>query len=327
MILSRITLLAITGAAAVLAQEPYMAVVEKKAGMLAFYSEEGKRLSEIKVGTYPHEMAFSRDRKLLYITDNGLVWMTDKGEGDKTISVIEVATRKKVHVIDLGNYRRPHGLLVHPKTGQLVVTIENPYGLLLVDPAARKVLRKYDTKGESPHMVLFGPRAETAYVSNSNSGTVAIVNLASGNVEQILNTGKNPQGGVMTRDGKTIFLTNTASNKISVIDTAKRQVVGEIETGNGPARIRLTPDESTLVYNLQPGEGVGFADVKMRKQTGEVRIPGRPLSLSCSRDGQLAFLGLQDADKIAVVSVPERKVVRVITTPAGAGPDTIMRLD
>ncbi len=327
MTLARIAFLIVTGVSGLLGQKPYMAVVEKKAGMLAFYSEEGKRLSEVKVGANPHEMAFSLDRKLLYVTDNGLVWMTDKGEGDKTISIIDVAARKKANVIDLGNYRRPHGMLVHPKTGKLVVTIENPYGLLLVDPAARKVDRKYDTKGESPHMVLFGPRAETAFVSNSNSGTVAIVNLSSGDVEKILNTGKNPQGGVMTRDGKTIFLTNTASNKISVIDTAKREVVDEIQTGNGPARILLTPDESTLVYNLQLGEGVGFADVKTRKQTGEVRIPGRPLSLSCSRNGQIAFLGLQDADKIAVVSVPGRKVLRVITTPAGAGPDTIMHLD
>ncbi len=308
------------------AQKPHMAVVEKKAGMVAFYTEEGKRLSEIKVGTYPHESVFSLDRKLLYVTDNGLVWMTDKGEGDKTISILDPWARKKVGVIDLG-YRRPHGMIVHPRTGQLVVTIENPYGLLLVDPAARRVIRKYDTKGESPHMVMFGPGAETAWVSNSNSGTVAIVNLASGAVEKILSTGKNTQGAVMTLDERWVYLTNTASNKISVIDARKREVAGEIETGAGPARIRFTPDERLLVYNLQPGQGVAIADVKTRKQLAEVRIPGKPLSLTLSKDGKLAYLGLQDEDKIAVVSVPERKLVRVIETPKGAGPDTIALLN
>lgn len=309
------------------AQQPSLAVVEKKAGVVAFYSTDGKRLSDVKVGQYPHEMAFSLDRRFLYVTDNGLVWMTDKGEGDKTISIIDVAGRKKAAVIDLGGYRRPHGMLVHPKTGNLIVTIENPYGLLLVDPAARKVLRKFETKGESPHMVLFGPNSETAYVSNSNSGNVAVLNLASGAVEKLIPTGKNPQGGVMTRDGKWIYLTNTASNMISVIDTEKREVVGEIKAGNGPARIFLTPDEKTLVYNLQLGEGVGFADVQSRQQVAEVRIPGRPLSLSRSRDSKTAYLGLQDSDKIAVVSIPERKLIRVIDTPAGAGPDTVAALD
>ncbi len=309
------------------AQQPSLAVVEKKAGFVAFYSVNGERLSEVKVGRNPHEMAFSLDRRFLYVTDNGLVWMTDKGEGDKTISIIDVASRKKSAVIDLGNYRRPHGMIVHPKTGNLIVTIENPYGLLLVDPAARKVLRKFETKGESPHMVLFGPKSETAYVSNSNSGNVAVLNLATGVVEKLIPTGKNPQGGVMTRDGKWIYLTNTASNMISVIDTEKREVVGEIKTGNGPARIFLTPDEKTLVYNLQLGEGVAFADVSSRQQVAEVRIPGRPLSLSCSRDNKTAYLGLQDSDKIAVVSIPERKLIRVIGTPIGAGPDTVAPLD
>ena len=101
----------------------------------------------------------------------------------------------------------------------------------------------------------------------------------------------------------------------------------EIATGAGPARIRFTPDERLLVYNLQPGEGVAIADVKTRKQLAEVRIPGKPLSLTLSKDGKLAYLGLQDEDKIAVVSVGERKLVRVIETPKGAGPDTIALLN
>lgn len=310
----------------VFGQPPTLAVVEKKAGIVAFYTDAGSRLVEVKVGSFPHEAAFSPDKRLLYVTDNGLLWMTDPGEGFNTISIIEVASRQKVGVIDLGAYRRPHGMAVLPKSGHLLVTIENPHGLLLVDPVARKVLRKFDVKGESPHMVLLGPRAESAYVSNANSGTVAVLSLASGNVEKLIPTGKNPQGGVLTRDGKYIYLTNGASNAISVIDTAKNEVIAEIKTGDNPARIALTPDEKTLVYNLQHGEGIGFADVPSRKQVDEIRLPGRPLSLSLSRNGRTAYLGLQDSDKIAIVSVPERKVIRIITTPAGAGPDTITPL-
>jgi YVTN family beta-propeller protein len=309
-----------------LAQAPAMAVVEKKAGKVGFYTAEGKRLSEVKVGIFPHEMAFSPDRRLLYVSDNGVEWMTDKGKGFNTISIIDVASRKKVGVIDLGNYYRPHGILVLPKTGQLVVTIENPDGLLLIDPADRKVLRKYDVKGEHPHMVLLGPNAQTAWASNATSGEVAVVNLTSGSVEKLIPTGKNPQGAVMTRDGKWIYLTNTASNSISVIDATKREVVGEIKTGVAPARIFLTPDEKTLVYNLLNGEGVAFADVQTRKQTGEIKLPGQPLSISKSQDGQTAYLGIQDKDKIVVVSVPQRKIIRVIDTPTGAGPDTVAPL-
>jgi len=303
-----------------------LAVVEKKAGKVAFYTGTGQRLTEVKVGRFPHEMVFSPDRRLLYVTDNGLLWMTDQGEGGNTVSIIDVAARAKTGVIDLGNYRRPHGIAVLPKTGQLVVTIENPYGMLLIDPAGRRVLRHYGVKGEHPHMVLLGPNAETAWVSNVNSGEVAVVNLASGEVEKLIRVGRKPQGGVMTGDGRWIYLTNNASNTISVIDVKKRRVTGDIKTGDGPARIALTPDEGTLVYNLQEGEGVGLADALTRTERARIHLPGRPLSLSLSKDGRTAYLGLQDSDKIGIVSVPARKLILAMDTPSEAGPDTVVPL-
>jgi YVTN family beta-propeller protein len=305
---------------------PELAVVEKKAGKVAFYSATGKRLSEVKVGTFPHEMVFSPDRRLLYVTDNGLLWMTDKGEGGNTISIIDVAARAKPGVIDLGNYRRPHGIAVLPKTSQIVVTIEDPHGLLLIDPVEKRVLRRYEVQGKHPHMVLLGPNAETAWVSNAGSGNVAVINLATGEVENLIPVGMDPQGGVMTRGGKRIYVTNHAGNTISMIGVKQRQVTGDIKTGDGPARIALTPDEGTLVYNLQEGEGMGFADVATRMETGRIKLFGRPLSLSLSKNGRTAYLGLQDSDKIAIVSLPARKMIRVIDTPSGAGPDTVVPL-
>src|SRR6266536_107221 len=262
-----------------------LAVVEKKAGRVGFSTVEGRGTAERPVGAFPHEMAFSPDRRFLYVSDNGMLWMTDKGEGGNTISIIDVASRKKTGVIDLGNHRRPHGIAVHPVTGEILVTIENPYGLLRVDPAARKVVRQYDAGGESPHMVLLGPRAGTAWVSNSGSGTVAVVDLASGSIQTRIPTGKNTQGGVMSRDGKHIYVTNNASNSISIVDVQARKVKHEIATGAGPARVFLSADEKTLLYNLQEGSAMGFADTSSGKETARIPLPGPPLSLALSADG------------------------------------------
>src|SRR5882672_3256838 len=123
--------LLILSVAPLFGQAPAMAVVEKKAGMVGFYTADGKRVSEVKVGSFPHETAFSPDRRYLYVTDNGLLWMTDPREGFNTISVIDLKTYEKTATIDLGQYRRPHGIAVVPKTGMIVTTIENPDGLLL----------------------------------------------------------------------------------------------------------------------------------------------------------------------------------------------------
>jgi len=314
-------------AALPLLAQPNIAVVEKISGKVAFYSPTGSRDAEVKVGTYPHEIVRSLDRKSLYVTDNGILWMQYAGKGGNTISIIDVATRAKSGVIDLGEYRRPHGMAVHPTSGLLLVTIENPDGLLLVDPAQRKVLRKFDVQGKSPHMVLFGPGGHRAYVSNTNSGTVASIEIATGKVK-LIPTGKYPQGGVLSPDGKTIYLTNAESNKISLIDTASDRVIGEIPTSTYPNRITVTPDGKTLVYSLgQAGEAVGFAQTATRKETGTVGLNGQPLSLTLTADGRYAFSGVQSQGKIHVIDVAQRKIIRTIVTPKDAGPDPALPLE
>jgi YVTN family beta-propeller protein len=308
------------------AQTANLAIVEKKAGQVGFYTAEGKRLGGVKVGEHPHEIIPSPDRKLAYVSDNGILWMQYAGEGGNTISIVDLVSRTKAGVIDLGNNRRPHGMDIDPRTNRMVVTTENPDGLVLIDLAQRRVLRRYDVKGEDPHMVILEPGGEWAYVSNTSSATIAALRLSDGHV-QLIPTDARPQGGVFTHDGKTLYITNSDGNSISIIDVARKERIGRIATGIGPGRVALTPDGKTLVYNLQPGEGAGFADVAGRKQVAEIRLPGKPLSLIMSRDGKYAYAGLQDSDKVAIISIADRKLLRVFDTPKEAGPDPVFPLD
>ena len=84
---------------------------------------------------------------------------------------------------------------IDTKNNRMVVTIENPDGLLLIDLASKKVLRKYDVKGGDPHMVILAPDGKTAYVSNTASKTLAAVNLDSGDVS-LIQTDDRPQGSL-----------------------------------------------------------------------------------------------------------------------------------
>lgn len=308
------------------AQKAAFAIVEKIAGEVGFYTADGKRISGVKVGTHPHEIILSPDKRYLYVTDNGILWMTNPGEGGNTISIIDVAKREKAGVIDLGGYRRPHGIDIDPKSGRMAVTIENPDGMLLIDPGKRQVLRKIDVQGQDPHMVAFGPGGQYAYVSNVASNTIAAVHVDSGKVKLIPTDG-GPQGGVFSHDGKLFYVTNAVGRSISIIDTAKNERIGTIKVGPGAARVTLTPDGKTLVYNLgEGGNAVAFADVASRKETKVIPIRGRPLSLTMSPDGRTVYAGIQDQDKIVVISVPDRKITGTIQTPKGAGPDPVLPL-
>ncbi len=303
----------------------YLAVVEKVAGAVGFYAEDGKQLGLVNVGPFPHEAVLSRDGRLLYVSVNGVLWMTEDKLGNNTIAVVDVVAMKKVRDISLGRFHRPHGLALTAAGDRLLATTERPFGLIMVDPAAGKVVRDYDVKGKSPHMVIPTPDGEWAYASDTDSDAVAAIRLKTGEVTLIA-TGKRPQGGVLSYDGRRLYVVNTDGNKISIIDTSSKKVIGEIPTGKGPGRIAMTPDGKTLVYNLQFEPAVGFADIAAGKQVTQLPLTGRPLSLTMTRDGRRAFLGIQDQDKVVFVSVPGRKIEKTLELPKGSGPDPAIPL-
>jgi YVTN family beta-propeller protein len=321
-IISTFALLAL--ASPMFGQQPAFVVGEKVAGSVGFYDVQFKRLGGVKVGVHPHEMSLSADKRTLYVADNGVVWMTETGPGENTVSVIDIPSQRRTAVIDLGAFRRPHGITFDDASGRLWVTTEQPSQLLSVDPQTRQVVRRYDVQGQAPHIVNIGP-AGWAFASNTDTGTVAAINADTGEV-RLIPSGGRPQGQAMSLDRKILYVTNSGDSSISILDVDRKTRIGTIPTGRAPVRLALLPDGGTLIYALQEGRSVGFADIASRKEVQQIALAGRPVSISLSKDGRLAYCAVQEEDKIYVVSIPERKIAAVYDTPKGTGPDPVIPL-
>lgn len=303
-----------------------LAVVEKKASQVGFYSSAGERIAGVAVGETPHEMVLDPDGQHLYVSDNGVLWMDYEGPGGNTISIVDIKARKKAGVISTGEFHRPHGLSLDPTGRRLLSTSENPDSLVLIDLETRKVVRPIDNGGKAPHMVMFSKDGKWAFASNTNSDNIGAVELKTGKLELIKGC-KRPQGGALSADGSRYFVTCADSAEIHAIDTGSRKVVGKIKTGKGVNRVAFTPDESQLVYSIgDEGKHVGIADVATLKEVARVELGGHPLSCSVSKDGKYAFAGVQDNDEIYIVSIERQEVSMIIKTPEGAGPDPIMEI-
>jgi serine/threonine protein kinase, bacterial len=250
--------------------------------------------------------------------------MTEDAMGTNSIAVVDVPTMTKTGAIDLGRFHRPHGLAYDPATRTLLATTERPFGLVAVNTASGKVVRDYDVKGKSPHMVMLSKDHRRAWVSNTDSNSMAVVDLKAGST-QVIPTGEGPQGGVFNAKGDRLYVTNAGPGRIAVIDTKSSKEVARIATNKMPGRVAITPDGRTLIYNTS--DGVAFADVATNKQVTALDLKGRPLSLTLTRDGKRAFAGVQDQDKVYVIDVPGRKVANMITLPKGSGPDPVIPIE
>jgi YVTN family beta-propeller protein len=321
----RLFLALVVAAVSLQAQDAALLILHKGSSSLGFYTDDGKLLVSVPVGTHPHEMVLSSDGRYVYTTDNGTMKIEQAGTGGNTVSIIDIPGRKKVGEISTGKFRRPHGIDLDRKTGNLLVSCELPDQLLVIDPARRAVIGNYDTKGKTSHMVTIGRDGRWAFVSNSTSSNVSALDLSSGAVKPIP-TGTRPEGSALSKDGQRLYVVNREAEQITIIDTVKKEAVDRIKTGKGPVRVALTPDSRLVVFALMHENAVEFADAATRKVVGKVGLGGSPVSLSISPDGQLAFASAQDIDIVYVISIKDRKVVREIKTAAGAGPDPVLAL-
>ncbi len=310
--------------AAGLAASPVLLISQKAESSVGFYTPDGKKLAAVPVGLHPHEMVLSNDGRYLYTTDNGTMRIEQAGTGGNTVSIVDVRARKKVGEISLGKFRRPHGIDIDRNTGRLAVTTELPDQLLIVDPIARKVLRTYETKGKTAHMVKLGPGAKFAYISNSNSGNVSAINLDTGEVK-LIPTGPRPEGSTLSLDGREFYAGNRDGDTISVIDTTTQTVAAQIGCGKGSVRMATAPN-GQIVYALYHENKIEIVDPGTRKVVARIDLPGHVVSLNLSRDGKLAYASDEDHDTVFVVSLADRKVVRQIKTTPGAGPDPVMEV-
>jgi YVTN family beta-propeller protein len=71
-----------------------------------------------------------------------------------------------------------------------------------------------------------------AYISNSGSNTVSVINTATNTVVATVSVGTNPFGVAMTPDGSRVYVTNEGSNTVSVIDTATNTVTATVPVGD-----------------------------------------------------------------------------------------------
>ena len=307
------------------ASEPILLISQKASKAVGWYTLGGELLAEAPVSDHPHEIVLSPDGQRLYVTDNGVMQIEFAGEGGNKISIIDVPGRKKVGEVDLGQWRRPHGIGLCPD-GTLLATSEAPDQLLVIDAAQQKIVRTFDTGGETPHIVRCSEDSTQAYVSNARSRTVARIDIETGERE-LLETGDRPEGSCLSPDYSTLYVVHRDADKIVAIDTADWSILGEIATPGEPVRCGVNSDGTTLAYALFGGQAVGFANVASMEEIGRVAAVGPMVSLELTDDRETALSCAQDQHTCYMLSIPERSITNTIQVNDGAGPDPMLLLE
>jgi YVTN family beta-propeller protein len=176
--------------------------------------------------------------------------------------------------------------------------------------------------GNAPHSIVIDVTGTTAYVSNEGgraatqkdfqifsagteivadpvvgaaiTGTVSVVDLATGHIKATIPTGLHPTG--MAFFGPHLLVANTYSDSISVIDTATNQVVRTIDLG--------------LPISV-PGEG-------------RAAYGAAPNSIAVDAKRGVAYVALYNANAIGVVNLRSLKNALVGMIPVAYAPSSVV---
>lgn len=300
-----------------------MIVAHKHADEVGFYDVGSFRLlTTVPVNRRPHELAITKDRKLLYVSDYGLERWTDGAEGGRTLSIIDVPARKKIGEIGLGRFRRPHGV-EFGRSGLLYVTTDKPGALLVVDTKKKAIVRHHEVGDRLPHMVAVSEDETTAYTANSGDGTVTAIPLQGG-PQKVYDVGGIPMGLTLSHDGKRLFVATRTGDEVLLIDTQARKIVHRIPVSGQPVRLRFTHDEKHLIATTIGAGDVVIINPRSLQIYHRVHIGTALEGIGLDPSGAYAYLSAQGDARVVRVEVGTWRLSGEYKT--GARPDPIIIL-
>jgi YVTN family beta-propeller protein len=273
-------------------------------------------------------MALSRDGAIAFVTLYGTDFYYDNAEGGRSIAILDMAKRSKLGEIDLGQYRRPHGIEVGHHSGRLFVTCDRPAALLIVDPVRRVIEASIALANPNalPHMVAVSRDERVAYVANSGDGTVSLMDLAAKKEIKNIAIGGVPMGMALSADGQRLFVTNRTANGVAVIDTAAGKVTRIIEIPGQPVRAQLTPDERHLLVTLIDSGEMAVVDVRELAVSRRLPVGQRVEGMLIDAEGRFAYAAAQADNKVVKFSLTDWRPVLEIKTAERPDPMLLTRL-
>lgn len=185
--------------------------------------KRGKKVREIIGGPETEGIEFSKDGKLLIITN----------EADNTITVHNIKSGKLIKKIDTHSYGdRPRGIKASPDGKTYVATLEYGNKFIVLD-ASFKVVKAVETAA-TPYGISFDKAGKLIYVASNKDKLLQVFDAQTYAKVKDIPTGNRCWHFSFTPDDKDILLACGKSDAVFVIDVESAQVKQQVEVKNMP---------------------------------------------------------------------------------------------
>lgn len=204
----------------------------------------------------------------------------------------------------------PTGIAITSDNRFAYVANNNNYGITNSDSVSVLNLQNNtlqqtinDASFDQPYTITINPAGTLAYVTNSVSTTITIIDIQTNKVVGTINGFDGPSGMVITPSGNTAYVNNYGGpiagsgfgTTVSIVNLNTNTIVGTITVGQAPAALAITPD-GAFVYVANyilgnPNMGT-MSVIQTSNNTVIQTIPGfsGPFAIAITPNGEYAYV-------------------------------------
>lgn len=163
--------------------------------------------------------------------------------------------------------------------------------------------------------------APFAYVTNSSSGDVSVIDTATSTVVGTVPVGAGPRGVAVTPNGAFAYVANFGSGGVSVIDTATKTVVATVPmpVGSLPWGVAITPNGAFAYVTNFGSNSVSVIDTASNTVVTTVRVGGDPGGVAITPNGAFAYVTSAGLSNVSVIDTASNTVIATVTTAPLSG--------
>ncbi len=215
------------------------------------------------------------------------------------VAVVDTATWKVVSEIDAGI--RPTRLALQPDEKYLWVANDQelgPGGVTVVDTTTLKVAKTILT-GAGTHGIAFGSDDRFAFVTNSNDGTLSVVDVRQLRKFKDVKIGPPASAPVFSTLSKALYVVNEASGHVLSIDADSHKLLGKILLKPGITNVRFAPGGRWGFVTNASHSLVHIFDASTGRVVHEERVGETPDQIAFSES--FAYVRSLNTDEVTTI--------------------------
>ncbi len=172
------------------------------------------------------------------------------------------------------------------------------------------------TVGRNPIAVAISPNGNFAYVTNSKSDNVSVIDTTTNTIVNTITVGDFPQGIAITPNGTLAYVANQGqsafSNTISVINLTNNTLVDTITVGTGPSYVAITPDGNYAYVTNVFTNNVSVINTNTNTVVNTIPVGNCPFDIAITPDGRFAYVTNSCTNDISIIDINTNTVVNTI---------------